>query len=506
MEDSRKWKIKPPKGLADYIRKNCAENNYIIFSEKLGKAVCTHCNEEFDFRELGMWFAHSKDARLTVTCPICGERAIPKDARYGRKSLQDEGRIIWFRGIGGVTFMEMDDFIIDYRMPHPEIWVASAQQIRLAKGSQIRLDFEKGWWKEDEWVQVGAIRVKHPRTQMYGARKEHTHVMWETMDNLGTDLKYADASEDRFRNIMMFDEYGEAQALIKYMSDFLKYPAIELLEKAGFETLVMNRAYGRRTSAINIRGTTLRKILRLNGAEVRYLSKMDPTMEFIDDIRMIRKKWPQAKIEDIEDLAKLFPRFIDKRRMKKIERHARWDKVMRLLMEDNRRTGALMTISDYSDYLGWVMQMGLRRDKRTIYPKDFLAAHDELMFKVKEDKGRSLLQAFLMAEKEITGMDGPFVADGIMIRPAKSPEELRKESLILNHCVRTYVDRVARGDTAILFVRREEDPEQPWFTLELNPEGRIIQCRGKHNCGYPDEVEVFLEKWQKWRSKQRIAA
>lgn len=91
----------------------------------------------------------------------------------------------------------------------------------------------------------------------------------------------------------------------------------------------------------------------------------------------------------------------------------------------------------------------------------------------------------------------------LLIRAAESPEELAKESAALHHCVRTYVDRVARGDCAILFIRKVSEPDKPYFTLELSPKGDIAQCRGSHNCAYPQKVAEFIEHWQKWIKQQK---
>ena len=504
--DSRKWKLKPPKGLGEYIRKNCARNSYIIFSEKLHTAACTTCGGEFDYEDLGMWFKHMRDQRKGapgVKCPLCGREGIPKNARYGRKSLRDEGRIIWFRKKGRTTFMEMDDFVIDYNTVHPAIWIAPLQQIRLRKDQQTRWDYVEGWWSPAHWEEYKTIRVRHPHTQMYGGRKEHTHIMWDTVGEMGTDLQYADTSPIRWsRNL--FDEYEDAQKLIGYLSDFLKHPSIELLEKAGFETLVKQRAAGMTTKAINIRGTSLRKILKLNGAEVRYLQGIDPSMGFMEDIGSIRKYWPACRIEDIEDVEKIFPRFIQDRKKETIERNARWDKALKMLIENNRmhlHSGRIMYLTDYADYLGWVEEMGIRKDKRVIYPKDFQKAHDELMGKRMLEKEKYENANFWRWELTITKMKEAYIADGIMIIPAGSPQDLRNESSVLNHCVRTYVERVAQGETAILFIRRVEEPEKPWFTLELSRDGRIVQCRGMYNCDYPDEVARFIKKWKQWRDK-----
>lgn len=500
-KDDRTWKIRPPKGMAEFILRNCQDMNYLVFSHKTGTVICTCCNEEFSMEEEGLWLTHSSDWKLQTCCPRCGARAVPKEAKYGRKTLRDDGRIIWFRKHGAVTYMEMDQFVIDYQTPHPAVLVAPLQQIRLTKESQVRMDYEYGYWSPRRWHRVDRIRVKHPRSGMYGGRKEHTHIMWDTLSDVGTDLQYANLNPDRFKD-EYFGEYDAAQRVITYMSEFIKYPGIELLEKAGFENIVMNRASGQKTKAMNIKGKDLRSILRLNKAEIRYLRDEDPTIGKLEDIKMIRRYWPAAGIEDIEDLSKLMPKYLREDTIRTISEDASWPKVMKLLLEEYRATGDLNTVGDYGDYLGWINKLGIRKDKRVIYPRNFGQAHDDMESLYEQEKDKVEAGKFAAQELAITGMTEPYILGDIMIRPAASPGELREESKILHHCVRTYVNKVAAGVTSILFIRKVEDPDTPWFTLELNKAGKIVQCRGAHNCSYPAEVGAFIDEWNEWRRKE----
>lgn len=49
-----------------------------------------------------------------------------------------------------------------------------------------------------------------------------------------------------------------------------------------------------------------------------------------------------------------------------------------------------------------------------------------------------------------------------------------------------------RGNDHLL-IRREEKPDEPYYTLEIKPEGKFIQCRGEHNCNMTPEVEAFKD-------------
>lgn len=75
-------------------------------------------------------------------------------------------------------------------------------------------------------------------------------------------------------------------------------------------------------------------------------------------------------------------------------------------------------------------------------------------------------------------------------------QEIKNEGAALHHCVGTYVDRVAKGQTHIFFVRRVEEPDTPYFTMEYN-KGRVIQCRGSHNCEMPSSVKTFVAAFEK---------
>ncbi len=59
-----------------------------------------------------------------------------------------------------------------------------------------------------------------------------------------------------------------------------------------------------------------------------------------------------------------------------------------------------------------------------------------------------------------------------------------------------YRESYKRGKTVICLIRNKKKPEQPFYTLEINPElTHVIQCRGKGNRGTTPEVEAFKNKW-----------
>ena len=85
--------------------------------------------------------------------------------------------------------------------------------------------------------------------------------------------------------------------------------------------------------------------------------------------------------------------------------------------------------------------------------------------------------------------------ENLLIRPARSAEEIVVEGRILHHCVGGdgYLGKHDRGETYILMVRKQADPEIPYITVEIDAKrGSIIQWYGAHDQ-QPDKKN--MEKW-----------
>lgn len=86
-----------------------------------------------------------------------------------------------------------------------------------------------------------------------------------------------------------------------------------------------------------------------------------------------------------------------------------------------------------------------------------------------------------------------------LIKLPKSLEELETEGTKLHHCVGTYANRIISGETIIAFMRKKEEPEEPFYTIEIKPETKqITQVRTKYNQPITDEVRSVLSKWKEF--------
>ena len=69
----------------------------------------------------------------------------------------------------------------------------------------------------------------------------------------------------------------------------------------------------------------------------------------------------------------------------------------------------------------------------------------------------------------------------------------------MRHCVASYVDRVIREECLIFFLRKADDINTPFATIEVDPDtNKIRQVKCKANTKLKDvQAESFINKWCK---------
>jgi transposase-like protein len=166
-------------------------------------------------------------------------------------------------------------------------------------------------------------------------------------------------------------------------------------------------------------------------------------------------------------------------------------RVLNYICTCNKHTEKKINYRDYRDYIEMAQVIGLSVEK---YPKDFWMVHDEAAkkFRIDRNSGYDKLIKKRSADKEVKRLK--YSSKKFLIKPVECLDELFNESKELHHCVRTYAKNVAFGDTNILFVRKADDIENPFVTLELK-NNRVIQCRAKYNAKPTDEVIGFVNDW-----------
>jgi len=159
-------------------------------------------------------------------------------------------------------------------------------------------------------------------------------------------------------------------------------------------------------------------------------------------------------------------------------------------------------ITDWRDYLhaAKTIEVDLT-DNKARYPSSLKREHDravakqKLVLDAKKDE-------FFQAETERYGRLYSYKTEEYMIIPPKDMKDLFEEGRKLNHCVGSYSDRIVEGKTCIMFIRKTDEPDKPYFTIEINQSNSyVVQLRANSNrCinhGTEKELVKFLREWAK---------
>jgi hypothetical protein len=166
-------------------------------------------------------------------------------------------------------------------------------------------------------------------------------------------------------------------------------------------------------------------------------------------------------------------------------------RVLNYICTCNKHSKKKINYRDYRDYVQMAQAIGSSVEK---YPKAFWKVHDEAEKEFRTDKnaGYDKLIKERSGDTELKRLK--YSSKKFLIRPVECLDELFNESKELHHCVRTYARNVAFGDTNIFFVRKADNSEEPFVTLELKDK-RVVQCRAKYNARPSDEAISFVNNW-----------
>ena len=169
----------------------------------------------------------------------------------------------------------------------------------------------------------------------------------------------------------------------------------------------------------------------------------------------------------------------------------------------------LELLSTWQDYLN--MSKRLKRDitLEIFYkPKNLVESHDEVL-QLCEDKNITL-QAVDIA-KVYPDVDAicESIKEKYEYRDQKYVllipnriEDIIQEGRALRHCIRfsdDYYERIQRRESYIAFLRKADQPEKSFYTLEFEPDGTVRQKRtsgDRQNVDFNQAVS-FIKKWQK---------
>lgn len=498
-----------------------AEDNYIFYNKKKKEAYCSKCGWDFDIDEngyltnkIGLWNHEQKlHHNKSIRCPYCNSYLEAKSENMSRGQLvavkwsvlvQSHGEEVLVR-----YFRHIKDFNGSYRKPN----YYRSEQFRSVHSKEKAIDFE---W--NKYKQTDNIRWMYQRENYYSgyywSPSEYVLPRAVTLYNTkldedlkGTCMQYSCAKEflDWISERAIDPRYRASPWIVdRFLNFYRKNPWIEQLIKCNLFYLAYELMFeSRYRDAPEIKsGRTICETLGINKNMLNILRKQK-TAKYRDIQIMkyyvftLHKDIPEKdfdKLKYVHDMGHtdLYKKFID------FMKYSTIHKLSRYLNEQKIRYPM-----DYFDYAGWLEELGYdMKNEFNLYPRDFNKAHDERFEefeKYQEKKHIEEAENFnLLLQRLREEMDesNPLIKiKGLFIRLPVNLDELKYEGEQLHHCVGTYREKVAKGQTMIYFIRKEAEPDKPFYTLEYK-DGKVVQCRGLRNCDMTPEVKAFVKLFE----------
>lgn len=493
-----------------YADESVLVDSRYLFTRRQGKrqfAYCTHCQVESSVSGL----KHND----TVSCPSCGSSCKVKSSGRGRTRMIDEAYFVYYEKstLRPDVVVARGLYIVrDYRDCFKNVstqFLVKAYYLFEMGGSSMLLQGGFYSWRD------GLMRACGSPSEcksVYSLFPRHSANGWG-YNPCRMELDYCYESvvaavENTPFQYSTWQDYTSNDDMVRFFDLYSRYPCIEYLTKLGMDDLVLAKLIGRHTyNAVNWRGSTLQKVLRLSLTkqelkEIQFL-RISFTPLFLKLLQISRKDGSNLSIAELAVLEKKQYSYYLIKDVKELLQYTTIRKLYSYLEKQlmKKNPGKKHYWQDYQVLTTWrdyiadcnTLTMDLTQEG-VLFPANLYNAHQNTIrqIKIKEDAGLNKKIASrlkLLCKYSYSG-------DSLLIRPAESTLELIDEGKALHHCAGTYGQRYAKGEIVVLFIRKVEEPEKPYFTVELRGrDNEIMQVRGKNNCAPGQDVEVFMESF-----------
>ena len=516
----------------------------LYHKEKSHQVVfCTKCRQRFrlyknafvdPYEERDMEIGVAKHGE-TSTCPRCGANIIYLADGRGRTKLRSRRNFV-------VLTVVSDDELVIRAVKTTRIfkYAKIGAQFEFVDDPEIFNDYEEEVARYHMKIGEGAMKFTYSLYQSSeGGTWERGWKRVQTLSepnfNLGAmqplyclDNTYTVLHEDallgtKFQYILdaiRVDHRHRAEKgmrtlpelnnkLITVLAEYSVHPQIEYMIKAGYSYIVESKLKHEMCGLrLNWKTNDLKKVLGLSREEIKLF--VDNDILTLVQYKELRKLDPGATVKDAFDLiseisyagTNLFD-FVTGRLMNGFGETCRSIlRYCRKQSKDKVRT----TLIDYSDYLKQCDKLEYdMNDLQIRKPADLHMMHERLTNIIKVETDKATEKAFRRRFKETKLFNYTDEEFGLCVIAPTSLQAIVQEGKDQCHCVATYAQRHAKGILTILFVRQIERPETAYYTMEIDTDGRIVQCRGYKNnreTPKPESMERFEEKYEKFAEHQ----
>lgn len=483
------------KEIHDYVINNVLlESRYIFTWTSKGKQIgyCTHCKKE-----------HKPMYRLKhktkTKCPKCNSTCRVQAVGYSRKYMIDQAYFVYYEkskadkeAVIARGFTVKMNFSGDHKNVKPEYETDARYLFEM--GNPVFINTYYSWPdRASNYELRKSVFTLYKETGYFGVPTERNQRV--SIDSIrkaikGTQFQYSEW--DDWQQVEMKD-------YVSYFALYAKHPQIEYLMKLGFRQFVNNKLHNvSMYRSINWNGKTLDKVLRVSRQDMKeitrnaqkimpftlavyQLGKRDGSNFTIDEANEFRYENLEGEFEWMKKnsqgttLRRLFNYL--SRQVKKADELSL---AMEMENEDavgERHTTVREQLIMLRDYWSGCVRLNLKVGEDIAeYPSDLTRAHDNVYKQIKFKENKELDQRIKERIKDLL----EFKNEQFFMRPFASTREIIHEGKILKHCIGNYSDKYANGKTDLYVIRKHNEPDKPFYSLEII-DGKVRQYYGYKN-------------------------
>lgn len=511
-----KKNARPSERLKKYVHNTLLADHHYMFQFKEYRkrfGYCTACGKNFDLETKNMrtvtpddvtrlYAKHGED----VLCPVCGRTVTKRYAGYPHKkvyAMAGECRAEKNGALVIYTYTFSYDYNSSFRAKQ-EWCLEQIFYFDIHKYFQLLYGYGVCTYTGDKYSNTFNFTAAHSVIDIFNYSKcfeEGFHLIGfkEALDK--SNLKYSCA--DRLLKL------NTPFQLVSYLKFYCSYPVItERLVKEGHAGILMSYINGAARGLFKFNKQTVPEFFGLDKEYYNFLRgrSVQPVNSFqLCALQFMKRNGIPASEEYYNFLSvalnykKELNLMLKFRSFRKCVSYAKKQSLLCGCAYSYIANVTHNFFMTYSDYISEGKKLDYDfTSESVVFPQNVSIAHQEqIEFERQQEleeenrKYKNFEKRLKRLKKKYTFSDGKF-----LIRPAENSNELLIESNELHHCVYScYKDRYMKGDTDILFIRKCQEPDKPFYTLEYK-NGNIVQCRTYHNKERTPEVANFLDKWE----------
>ena len=477
---------------------------------------CDSCGGEYsvDGREM----KHKKMA----ACRCCGRTMQIYNTQYSARRVwrartfllsQPDNNAVWVRRM--VVYFNFENHNANLDICPGDIWWTDGAS---AKHWKKKYFFKDNQW-DSRYIMCQSNDISKGMTASTGYYQPRVYAAWErTFEH---DLRKVMKSGW----IKKYDKGCNFYREVKFWESCRRYPMAESLIKTGWADALASYLDGSDGGYCNhqhlkIHSKTYYGVFGLTKNELALIHGRKDTFTDVNEAVGWKKAGLQITARNLQMVSAL-----STYRVQDILKEHGLSRSLKYLRQQTRRiTGKYDGVisprvtSDWIDYLDMAQKAGMNLAiESVLYPLDLKRRHDDLVAeRARLARMDHLKDVRRQIEEEAADLESRFSIEQIMqkikktyqydgekylIRVPDGAKSILEESRYLDHCIQRgtrYFERIATRESYILFLRKKDDPNTPWYTLEVEPGGTIRQKRSYNNNQFDDleDAKPFLAEWQ----------